>query len=354
MVTGNIVDAGAPGNRGGRRRVARHQRQPRSDRKHRERKHRPGQWCERRKTGARPSAAASTPAARSTLVDCDDRRQHRRSRRVGRGRRTPPKREAPPSGGGLLVGTVITGATKITGSTISRQRRRRLRRARAERRRGRRRRPSPRPACHPDDRPRMRRSPPTCPESRAPREPSPEAAAYLGSRANRARSRCSARRSPPTASKAGLWALGGTSISNSTVDIRNSIVAGGAGPAGMENCGGAGADIAAASTSRASTSAASTRRRQGQRRTRCSARCRTTAARPRRWLPAPEQPRGRPGQELCGLVDQRGVIRPIDFPSIANAPGGDGSDIGAVELQPSNAFRLSASSRRTRRRARRP
>lgn len=36
--------------------------------------------------------------------------------------------------------------------------------------------------------------------------------------------------------------------------------------------------------------------------------------------------------------DQRGVLRPIDFPSIANAPGSDGSDVGAVELQPSNEF----------------
>ena len=31
--------------------------------------------------------------------------------------------------------------------------------------------------------------------------------------------------------------------------------------------------------------------------------------------------------------DQRGQIRPFDFPSIPNAPGGDGSDIGAFERQ---------------------
>jgi len=37
-------------------------------------------------------------------------------------------------------------------------------------------------------------------------------------------------------------------------------------------------------------------------------------------------------------TDQRGVQRPIDFPAIANAAGGDGADIGAVELQPSNEF----------------
>jgi hypothetical protein len=33
-------------------------------------------------------------------------------------------------------------------------------------------------------------------------------------------------------------------------------------------------------------------------------------------------------------TDQRGVLRPIDFPAIPNA--GDGSDIGAVELQASD------------------
>jgi hypothetical protein len=41
-------------------------------------------------------------------------------------------------------------------------------------------------------------------------------------------------------------------------------------------------------------------------------------------------------------ADARGVLRPIDFPGIANsaAAGADGSDIGAFELQPSNAFTL--------------
>jgi hypothetical protein len=40
--------------------------------------------------------------------------------------------------------------------------------------------------------------------------------------------------------------------------------------------------------------------------------------------------------------DQRGVLRPIDFPSIPNsgASGADGSDIGAFELQPDNGIKL--------------
>jgi hypothetical protein len=39
--------------------------------------------------------------------------------------------------------------------------------------------------------------------------------------------------------------------------------------------------------------------------------------------------------------DQRDLLRPVDFPEITNAPGGDGADIGAFELQlptPSNTF----------------
>jgi hypothetical protein len=41
-------------------------------------------------------------------------------------------------------------------------------------------------------------------------------------------------------------------------------------------------------------------------------------------------------------TDQRAILRPIDFPSIPNAKaaGADGSDIGAFELQPSDALKL--------------
>lgn len=37
---------------------------------------------------------------------------------------------------------------------------------------------------------------------------------------------------------------------------------------------------------------------------------------------------------LALATDQRGQPRPFDFPSITNAPGGDGSDIGAFEANP--------------------
>jgi hypothetical protein len=56
--------------------------------------------------------------------------------------------------------------------------------------------------------------------------------------------------------------------------------------------------------------------------------------------PAGSSPAVDQGTFFGALTDQRGVIRPIDFPTIANPSGGNGADIGAVELQPSNAVRL--------------
>ncbi len=57
-------------------------------------------------------------------------------------------------------------------------------------------------------------------------------------------------------------------------------------------------------------------------------------------VPAATSPAVDHGTGLGLALDQRGLTRPIDFPSIANAAGGDGSDIGAVELQPSTAIAL--------------
>lgn len=39
------------------------------------------------------------------------------------------------------------------------------------------------------------------------------------------------------------------------------------------------------------------------------------------------------GNSFGSSVDQRGLLRPSDFPGISNTEGGDGSDIGAFELQ---------------------
>jgi hypothetical protein len=74
-------------------------------------------------------------------------------------------------------------------------------------------------------------------------------------------------------------------------------------------------------------------------------------------LLGPLQPNGGPTQTMAPALgspaidqgrsfgtasDQRGVIRPIDLPTVPNsaAAGADGSDVGAFELQPSNAFTL--------------
>jgi hypothetical protein len=59
-------------------------------------------------------------------------------------------------------------------------------------------------------------------------------------------------------------------------------------------------------------------------------------------LPATTSPVIDKGSSFGLSTDQRGVQRPIDFPSIPNssASGADGSDIGAIELQPANAITL--------------
>jgi Right handed beta helix region len=55
---------------------------------------------------------------------------------------------------------------------------------------------------------------------------------------------------------------------------------------------------------------------------------------------APTSPAVDAGASPWLSSDQRGVQRSIDFPGIQNAAAGDGSDIGAFELQPDNAIRL--------------
>ena len=43
------------------------------------------------------------------------------------------------------------------------------------------------------------------------------------------------------------------------------------------------------------------------------------------------------GESFGSTVDQRGLTRPVDNPSIANATGGNGADIGAFEVQQSSS-----------------
>ena len=50
--------------------------------------------------------------------------------------------------------------------------------------------------------------------------------------------------------------------------------------------------------------------------------------------PLPDSPAVDAGNAFGLTTDQRGVARPVEIAGLPNAPGGDGSDIGAVELTP--------------------
>ncbi len=55
------------------------------------------------------------------------------------------------------------------------------------------------------------------------------------------------------------------------------------------------------------------------------------------YLPLVGSPAIDKGSFISGITtDQRGQARPFDFSNVANAAGGDGSDIGAVEVQPAD------------------
>ena len=53
---------------------------------------------------------------------------------------------------------------------------------------------------------------------------------------------------------------------------------------------------------------------------------------------SPNSPAIDKGSSSGTTIDQRGLARPFDFASIANAVGGDGADIGAVERQTTDSF----------------
>ena len=55
-------------------------------------------------------------------------------------------------------------------------------------------------------------------------------------------------------------------------------------------------------------------------------------------LPADNSPVIDQGSAFGATEDQRGLPRPVDLPGYPNAPGGDGTDIGAVELQPAEVL----------------
>ncbi|MEQ1605946.1 MAG: choice-of-anchor Q domain-containing protein [Pyrinomonadaceae bacterium] len=53
---------------------------------------------------------------------------------------------------------------------------------------------------------------------------------------------------------------------------------------------------------------------------------------------SPNSPAVDKGSSSGSTTDQRGLVRPFDFTSIANAVGGDGADIGAIERQTTDNF----------------
>lgn len=134
---------------------------------------------------------------------------------------------------------------------------------------------------------------------------------------------------------------GGNLLATPNVGISNTIVAGGNGPAGSENCGvlhGQSLGFNLDSTDQCGFKSAgdlvNTNPLLGPLQN--NGGLTETMA-----LPA-ESPAVDKGSAFGLVADQRGVPRPIDFPAIPNsgAPGADGADIGAFELQPQSSVRL--------------
>lgn len=134
---------------------------------------------------------------------------------------------------------------------------------------------------------------------------------------------------------------GGNLAATPGVKIANTIVSGGIGPAGSENCGpekGESVGFNIDSTDQCGFNAAgdlvNTNPLLGPLQN-------NGGPTPTMALPA-NSPAIDKGAAFGLGSDQRGVLRPIDFPAIPNsaAPGADGSDIGAFELQPVSAVTL--------------
>jgi hypothetical protein len=124
--------------------------------------------------------------------------------------------------------------------------------------------------------------------------------------------------------------------------FRNTIVAGGAGPAGSENCSkeelGASLGFNLESSDQCNLHAAGDLVNRDPLLGPLQNNGGLTAT----MAPASSSPAIDQGGGSGLAADQRGAMRPIELPTIPNssAPGADGSDIGAVEFQPSNAFTL--------------
>jgi hypothetical protein len=134
---------------------------------------------------------------------------------------------------------------------------------------------------------------------------------------------------------------GGNVLAVGQVSFGNSIVAGGFGPLGTENCKiietsskGFNIDSLDQCGFHAAGDKVNTNPLLGP--------LQNNGGPTQTMAPALSSPAIDQGAALGLTSDQRGVLRPIDFPTIPNSAGAgaDGSDIGAYELQPSNAFSL--------------
>jgi hypothetical protein len=135
-------------------------------------------------------------------------------------------------------------------------------------------------------------------------------------------------------------AEGGNIEGDPGVKVSNSIVSGGSGPAGAANCGekleSQGFNIESADECGfgAAGDRVNTEPQLGP--------LQNNGGQVPTMAPAFSSPAVDQGSATGTATDARGVVRPIDFPTIPNsaAAGANGSDIGAVELQPANALSL--------------
>jgi hypothetical protein len=136
--------------------------------------------------------------------------------------------------------------------------------------------------------------------------------------------------------------LGGNLILVGPINAGNTIVAGGVGPAGSENCFAVPAVTSLGfnieSTDQCGLKGPGDRVNTDP----LLGPLQANGGLTQTMAPALGSPAIDQGKSFGLTSDQRGIIRPIDLPSVPNsaAAGADGSDIGAVEFQPSNAFVL--------------
>jgi hypothetical protein len=135
---------------------------------------------------------------------------------------------------------------------------------------------------------------------------------------------------------------GGNLFLEDAATIRNSIVAGGAGAPGSENCAkppnGFSLGFNLESSDQCGFHAAGDQVNRDP----LLGPLQGNGGPTETMAPTPNSPAIDQGAASGLATDQRGVVRPIELPSIPNstAPGADGSDVGAVEFQPSNALAL--------------